>query len=140
MIDLDDYVSEEEKKAIAIEEFRRVAAKKCELDFERILSNASYSLVQKVVDDAFDGGMVATVKAKSIEIINALSSFTVFKKPDAWDRGESKGWSHLQAAIDEAKPVIQERVNAVIADLSDEDLRELISDRITDAVLSKLSK
>lgn len=139
MIDLDDYVSEEEKKAIAIEEFRRIAGLKCAADFERILSNASYELVGKVVDQAFDGGMVETVKSKAIEVISTLSAFTVFKKPDAWDRGESKGWTHLQSAIDEAKPAIQARVNAIVADMSDDEFREIIASRISDAVIAKLA-
>jgi len=140
MIDLDDYVSEDEKKAIAVEEFRRVAAQTCSADFERILRNAAHEIVEKQVDAVFDGGMADTVKAKAVDVIENLTSYTVFGRPNAWDREASKGWTHLQAAIDGAKPLIEERVVAAVAALTDDEMRELIGDRIADAVIAKLAK
>lgn len=137
-IDVMDYLSDDEKLRIATEAFRAECAKRSAQDFERILANAAYFLVRKEVDAVFDGGMEELVKAKAVHIIGTLSAFNVFKKPDAWDRDESRGWRHLQQAMDESAPLIRERVNAIVSDMTYTDLRELIESQVTNAIIEKL--
>lgn len=138
-INIDDYLGEEEKGQIARQEFRAACARRCATDFERILSNAAYELVQKEVDAAFDGNMADVVRTKAVEVINKLSDFTVFRRPDAWDRESSKGWTYLQEAIEAAKPVMAERVLAIIAELDGDDLRGRLDGLIGDVIVSKLT-
>lgn len=138
-INIDDYLSEEDKRQIAYNTFHAACVKRSHEDFERILSNAAYALVQKAVDDAFDGKMAETVKENAIKIINNLSSYSVFKAPDVWDKGSSKGFQYLEQAIEDARPAINERVLAIIDGMTATDLRESIEDLISDAIIKKLT-
>ncbi|MGZ8132578.1 hypothetical protein ACXU40_09320 [Bordetella bronchiseptica] len=138
-INIDDYLSDEEKRQIARDEFRAACGRVSASNFERILSNAAYELVRKEVDAAFDGSMVETVRANAIKIINDLSPYTVFAKPNAWDREASKGWTYLQEAIEAARPAVAERVLAIIDTMSAVDLRERIEDLVCDAIIGKLT-
>lgn len=138
-INIDDYLGEEEKRQIARDEFRAACARRSAADFERILSNAAYELVQKEVDAAFGGDMVEVVRTKAVEVINKLSDFTVFRRPDAFDREPSKGWTYPQEAIEAAKPAMAERVLAIIAEMDGDDLRGRLDGLIGDVIVSKLT-
>jgi len=137
-LDLDQYISEDEKRQIAREEFREACRRSSKENFERILSNAGYEMVAAEVDKAFDEGMAATVKKNAIRVINELSSHSVFSAPNAWDREPSKGWQILQASVDESRNLIQERVQTIIQKYDDHQLREILEERMVDALIEKL--
>lgn len=139
VVNLDDYLSDEEKRQIARDAFREACAAKSVKDFERILDNAGYELVRKEVDAVFDGGMAEAVKARAIKVIEKLSDFTVFKKPDAWDREASKGFVHLQAAMSEAGPAIRARVNQIIETMPAEKIEDMIRYELAGAIIDKLT-
>ncbi|MFV3380328.1 hypothetical protein [Pseudomonas sp. NY15354] len=138
-INVDDYLSESDKRRIVTDAFSAAAASHAQKDFERIISNSAYYLVGDIVDQHFDGNMVATLKDKAISVINNLSSTTVFSPPNAWDRAASKGFEHMQSALDELKPMIHQRVHDLIARYSSEELRSLIEEQIGDAIIKKLT-
>lgn len=138
-INVDDYLSESDKRRIVTDAFSAAAAAHSQKDFERIISNSAYYLVGEIVDQHFDGNMVATLKDKAISVINNLSSSTVFSPPNAWDRAASKGFEHMQSALDELKPMIHQRVHDLIARYSSEELRSLIEEQIGDAIIKKLT-
>ncbi|MCE1084995.1 hypothetical protein LU642_30980 [Pseudomonas asiatica] len=138
-INVDDYLSESDKRRIVTDAFSAAAAAHAQKDFERIISNSAYYLVGEIVDQHFDGNMVATLKDKAISVINNLSSSTVFSPPNAWDRAASKGFEHMQSALDELKPMIHQRVHDLIARYNSEELRSLIEEQIGDAIIKKLT-
>lgn len=138
-INVDDYLSESDKRRIVTDAFSAAAAAHAQKDFERIISNSAYYLVGEIVDQHFDGNMVATLKDKAISVINNLSSSTVFSPPNAWDRAASKGFEHMQSALDELKPMIHQRVHELIARYNSEELRSLIEEQIGDAIIKKLT-
>lgn len=137
-INIDEYLSFEEKQQIAREAFRGVAFTKCQKDFERILSNASYELVAEEVNKVFDGDMVSVVKEKAVAIINNMSNYNVFKAPDAWDKEASVGWKHLQAVVADAKPLINTRVEEIIAGLDEGYIRSMLEDLLVGVIVDKL--
>ena len=138
-INVDDYLSESDKRRIVTDAFSAAAATHAQKDFERIISNSAYYLVGEIVDRHFDGNMVATLKEKAISVINNLSSSTVFSPPNAWDRAASKGFEHMQSALDELKPMIHQRVHDLIASYNSEELRILIEEQIGAAIIQKLT-
>lgn len=138
-INIDDYLSDEDKRQIARDEFRAACARRSAADFERILSNAAYALVRQEVDAAFDGSMVETVRANAVKLISNLSSYSVFTPPTHWEREASKGWTYLQEAIEAAKPAMAERVLSIIAELDGDDLRGRLDGLIGDVIVSKLT-
>ena len=138
-INVDDYLSEPDKRRIVTDAFSAAAAAHAQKDFERIISNSAYYLVGEIVDQHFDGNMVATLKDKAISVINNLSSTTVFSPPNAWDREASKGWQQMQQAIEDLKPMIHQRVGDIIADYDHSALRDLIETQVGEAILKKLT-
>jgi hypothetical protein len=137
-VNIDDYLDESQKRAIVADAFRAAASQHAIKDFERIISNSAYYLVGDIVDQHFEGRMIETLKGKTIEVINKLSSTTVFSPPNAWDREASKGWQQMQSAIEELKPMIHQRVSEIIANYNSEELRRLIEEQISEAIIKKL--
>lgn len=137
-IDIDSYLTEEDKRSIAREEFREVCRQKSREDFERILKNSAYDMVRLEVDAAFDGKMVETVKENAVKIISELSSYSVFTPPSAWERAPSKGWENLQKAVEDNRDRINERVQTIIEGYQSHELRELIEERLVEAIVAKL--
>ncbi|MBP5060408.1 hypothetical protein [Pseudomonas chlororaphis] len=138
-LSIDDYLSEAEKKQIVADAFRAEAARHSQEDFERIISNSAYHLVSEAVDTHFDGGMVEVLTANAIKVINNLSSTTVFSPPNAWDRAASKGFEHLQAALDDLKPLIRGRVSELIASYDSAHMSEMIERQVGEAIIRKLT-
>ena len=134
-----DYLNESDMVRIASEEFRSACARSSKENFERIISNSAYYLVGDLVDQHFDGALIETLKAQTVKVVESLSAHTVFSPPSAWDRAASKGFEHMQSALEELKPEIHERVKEVIASYNSEDLRDLIESQVSAAIMAKLS-
>ena len=137
-LDIDQYLTEEDKKRICREQFSEVARMKCRNDFERIITNSAYSIVRDEVDKVFDGKMQEFLIERVEKVIKELSSFTVFNKPDAWDKTSSKGYVLLQQAVQDAQPLIVGRVVALIEGMSAEDLSWYVQGPLVAAILEKL--
>lgn len=137
-INIDDYISDQEKKDIALSAFRSACERVSAKEFERILSNAGYHLVEKEVDAAFDGGMREEVKKKSIEVIKGLTAYSVFRPKDVWHNEPSKAWNALESAIEDNKDAIRDRVGELVQEIDAEDIRQLLEDRLVGEIMSKL--
>lgn len=138
--DVADYLPEEDMKRIATEEFRAACGRSSKENFERIISNSAYNLVGDLVDAHFDGAMIEVLKDNTIKVINTLSSITVFSPPSAWDRASSKGFDHLQNLLDEQKPLIAQRLTALISSLDGDYLREMVERQVGEAIIAKLTR
>jgi len=137
-IDIDYYLSDDEKRRIAMEAFREACQKKAAADFERILSNASYDLVHKEVDAAFNGDMISAVREKALKVISELGTYSVFRPGNPWDETQSKGWIYMQAALEAYKPQIHARVAEIIQGIDEVDVRDLLAQHLLDAIVARL--
>lgn len=139
-IDPNDYITDEQKREICEDAFREQVRRTARADFERILSNAGYAIVHKAVDEAFDNKMAETVKDKAIEVIEGISAGTVFRAPNAWEKEPSVAYTHLQAAMAQARPAVIARVQEIVAAISEDRLRDMIESSIADAIIEKLRR
>lgn len=143
-VNLDDYLSEYEKKSIAKQAFYDKCANKYMNDHERLFSNAAYRVVAELVNKEMDNDVSTIIKDKAISIINDMTGYSIFKAPDAWDREASKGFTILQKALDESANLIQARVEAIIGGLESayitERLNELMYEVVRDRLIGKPSK
>lgn len=137
-LNIDDYLSEDDKRQICREQFATAAGFKAREDFERIIKNASYEIVRDEVDKLFDGNMESFLKQQIEKVVSSLSAFTVFNGPDAWDKTASKGWHILQDAVQEASPLIHQRVAKLVTDIEDGELAFRIQDLLVAAIMDKL--
>lgn len=143
-INIDDYISEEERKRIAEEEYRSVIRNYVNVDKERILTNCAYRVVQKLVDEAFNEDLNQILVGKVEKIINDLSAYSVFKRKDAWDKDESKGYKYLEQAVDKHKDLVEDRVVEIINNLDPSDfhykLEQLMYQVVENRLLGKTFK
>lgn len=135
-INLQDYLDGHEMKKIAEQEFRAYVCRNLaeENDLKRMLSNVAYEVVSQFCDTTLDNTMMHTIQTNVERVVNDLSAFTVFKKPDAWDREPNSMYRFLQETLDKQKPVIekivQENVEVQAMDVIKGEIKTLIGDAI----------
>jgi hypothetical protein len=137
VIDINDYLSETEKKEYAIEAFKETIKKgmfndkqgiQLDSEIQRVIGNISYSIVMKEVQK-YIPNCEELIKKKTLEVINKNNfSYEVFKKKDAWDRDESLAVAYMNETIRANKELFQKRIKETIEnyDLS-KDIAEEIS-------------
>ena len=124
-INVNDYLSEEDKKELVIEVFKEQVKRElfkssdgtiqAGSEVQRIIGNISHEIVmaevQKYIPDC-----EKMIKDKTMECLNAKSfSYYVFKKKDAWERDESLAITYMNEAIRESKEVFKNRIKEAIA-------------------------
>ena len=80
-INIEEYLTEEEMKEIAQQEFRKCISHQSKESLERIINNSAYQVVWSAVDESLDGEAIGILKEKVIEIIGDMSAFNVFATP-----------------------------------------------------------
>ena len=139
-ISIDQYLDEDEMRDIcrkAVKERVNQLLEK-EDDVQRFLSNTSYRFVWSAIEERCPDNMLETITGKIPEIINSLSSYAVFRPPDAWHRDESSGWKILQKALKEAEPLIKGRVVDLIRNIDMGLIRDTLVEHI-DSVIENIS-
>jgi hypothetical protein len=140
-INVKDYLSESELKEICRDAVReRVSALLCkEGDIDRFLTNASFHLVWDAVNEKCPDNMLEKITEKIPGIVEKLSSWDVFRAPDAWGREANKGWTLLQKALSDSEPLIKERVIELIRQIDMETIKYVINEHV-DNVIDKLTE
>lgn len=137
VIDINDYLSESEKKEYAIEAFKETIKKgmfndkqgiQLDAEIQRVIGNISRSIVMEEVQK-YIPNCEELIKKKTLEVINKDSfSYEVFKKKDVWDKDESLAITYMNETIRANKELFQKRIKETIEnyDLSN-DIAEQIS-------------
>ncbi len=139
-MNIEHYLSNDELKEIARTEFADMVRKHLsdEDSIRRVLSNAAYGTVYKVVDDHFGDDAKAILEDKVITLISKLGIFELFRKPDAWSRETNSAYDFLQKTIASNRPLIEDKVidilNNEIASVAKDDIKEVILDSIARSV------
>tara|TARA_Y100000389_G_scaffold8670_1_gene8215 strand:- start:3199 stop:3690 length:492 start_codon:yes stop_codon:yes gene_type:complete len=139
-ININDYLSEEEKKEIAIDVFRNQVKTQLfksidgtvqsDSEVQRVIGNISYEIVfnevQKYIPDA-----KKMVEDKVSKILKEKDlSYYVFRKKDAWDKEESLAITYLNQEVKSNEEMFKERIKKEMEeyDLGD-DLNKELSDK-----------
>jgi hypothetical protein len=137
VIDINDYLSESEKKEYAIEAFKETIKKgmfndkqgiQLDTEIQRVIGNISHSIVMEEVQKHIPN-CEELIKKKTLEVINKDSfSYEVFKKKDVWNKDESLAITYMNETIRANKELFQKRIKETIEnyDLS-YDIAEQIS-------------
>ena len=136
-IDINDYLSESEKKYYAIEAFKETIKKgmfkdkqgiQLDSEIQRVIGNISHSIVMEEVQK-YIPNCEQLIKEKTLQVINKASfSYEVFKKKDAWDKEESLAITYMYQTIKENKDLFQSRIKEAIENY---DLSKDISEQIS---------
>lgn len=135
-INIDDYITEEEKKQIAKETFQQACFMhfKDEDSVKRIISNSAYEIVYKMVDEQFHFGLDLTLEAKVVEIINSMNWFHLFKKPDTWSRESNSAYQILEKALLDNKELIERNVKEHLPEATIQAIKADLKEYIQNAV------
>jgi hypothetical protein len=124
-INIDDYLSEEEKHRIAKEVFTEQCRKRSADDFERIITNSAYHVVWDSMDEFCDKSVMAKLRNKVRSIIDDLTAFNIFRQPDAWHGRENTPYAVLLESVRENTPLLNEKVKAAMSKLSTKDAKQI---------------
>ena len=133
-INIEDYLSDEEMKQIVKEEFR----KKVEESIRRnnvttFIANVGYQNVFEIINKEIPE-YENLVKEKTKEVIENLSSFSVFRKKDIVDNEDSLGQKYLEKAVEDNKNIINEKVIKIFNKLGERDISYEISNIIEEKI------
>lgn len=138
-INIDSYLSEDEKKELAIQVFKDQVKKELfksnngtiqsDSEVQRVIGNISHEIVmqevQKYIPDCEQ-----MIKDKTLEILKKADfSYQVFKKKDAWDKDESLAITYMNETVKNCKEIFQSRIKETIENY---DLSKDISSEISD--------
>lgn len=139
-VNIDDYISEEEKRDLAIESFKEAIKSnlfksidgtiQADSEATRVIGNITHDIVfeevQKYIPDAKE-----KIKDKVRSIIRKSDiEFHVFKKKDAWDNEESLAVTYMNQAVMESKDEFKEKIKK---ELMEFDVSALVAEQVSDA-------
>ena len=142
-IKIEDYLSEEEIKEICKEALcQKIREDMQKLNVNDIIANISYAEVAAMVDTYVgeDDFCKREIPHKVHEVIAELSTFTVFRKADAWERKNSIAYDIMQEECRASRPLIKARVEQIINEykfpqLERDEIMYTIADVLTDRLL-----
>lgn len=117
-MNIESYITQEEMKEIAVQEFRGRIRELSQSDLERVVNNSAYQVVWSAVDECMDDKAKGILKEKVLNIINDMTFFNVFSKPNAWDRQDQQAYGVIMQTIKDNKDLIDKTVKEGLSGLT----------------------
>ena len=144
-IKIEDYLSEEEIKEICKDAlYQKIREYMSKLNVNDIIANVSYAEVAAMVDTYVgeDDFCKKEIPKKVHRVIDELSTYTVFRKADAWERKNSIAYDIMEEECRASRPLIKARVEQIINEynfpqLERDEIMYTIADVLTDRLLPK---
>ena len=142
-IKIEDYLSKEEIKEICKDAlYQKIREDMRELNVNDIIANISYAEVAAMVDTYVgeDNFCKKEIPQKVHRVIDELSTYTVFRKADAWERKNSIAYDIMQEECRASRPRIKARIEQIIDEynfpqLERSEIMYTIADVLTDRLL-----
>ena len=142
-IKIEDYLDEQEIKEICKDAlYQKIREDMRELNVNDIIANISYAEVAAMVDTYVgeDNFCKKEIPQKVHRVIDDLSTYTVFRKADAWERKNSIAYDIMQEECRASRPRIKARIEQIIDEynfpqLERSEIMYTIADVLTDRLL-----
>ena len=142
-IKIEDYIDEQEIKEICKDAlYQKIREDMRELNVNDIIANISYAEVAAMVDTYVgeDNFCKKEIPQKVHRAIDELSTYTVFRKADAWERKNSIAYDIMQEECQASRPRIKARIEQIIDEynfpqLERSEIMYTIADVLTDRLL-----
>ena len=142
-IKIEDYLDEQEIKEICKDAlYQKIREDMRELNVNDIIANISYAEVEAMVDTYVgeDNFCKKEIPQKVHRVIDELSTYTVFRKADAWERKNSIAYDIMQEECRASRPRIKARIEQIIDEynfpqLERSEIMYTIADVLTDRLL-----
>lgn len=133
-INIEDYLSDEEIKQIVTEEFREKVRESIRKNgVTTFIANIGYQNVFEIINNEIPE-YENLVKDKTKEVIEGLSSYSVFRKKDLVDNEDSLGQKYLEKAVEDNKNIINDKVVEIFNRLGETDISYEISNIIEEKI------
>jgi hypothetical protein len=132
-----DYLTEDQMREIAIDEWRRICREACNGNAERIIENIGHEVATQMVAEALGEDANAMIRDKAIEVIGRISEHMVFRRPDAWDRGPTPAFTVLMDAVRANSHLVDKKVREAIAQLSKREALDIIKSGVVQIAPAK---
>ena len=144
-VKIEDYLDEQEIKEICKDAlYQKIREDIHELNVNVIVANISHAEVAAMVDTYVgeDDFCKKEIPKKVHRVIDELSTYTVFRKANAWERKNSITYDIMEEECRASRPLIKARVEQIINEYSFPQLERseiiyTIADVLTDRLLSK---
>lgn len=138
-IDINDYLSEEEKKQLCIDYVKETLRGDANQE-ERVLGNMAYSAAYAILDSVLTPEMMTQVRELATKAILKSTDFGIFRKKDAWGGEDSPAYLEVKRAVDENKHLIGQMVKKAM--LERDYLKDLpqSSDYIAEVIIDALAR
>lgn len=116
-IKLEEYLSEEEIKDICKDAlYQKIREDMQKLNINEIIAGISYAEVAAMVDTYVgeDDFCKKAIPEKVHSVIADLSTYSVFRRADAWERKNSIAYDIMQEECRASRPLIKARVEQII--------------------------
>ena len=142
-IRIEDYVTPEEIKAVAMEELRKIIGAtfyRDETNINRLISNLSYEFIFKAVSDAIGEDAQAKISSTVQELIKDESKirYEMWRKKDAWEKEESPAVTILHKAIKDNEGLIRTKVMQSIDGYHFDDIQTAMYEALNTVVYEKV--
>ena len=142
-IKIEDYLDEQEIKEICKDAlYQKIREDMRKLNVNDIIANISYAEVAAMVDTYVgeDNFCKKEIPQKVHRAIDELSTYTVFRKADAWERKNSIAYDIMQEECRASRPRIKARIEQIIDEynfpqLERSEIMYTIADVLTDRLL-----
>ena len=142
-IKIEDYLDEQEIKEICKDAlYQKIREDMRKLNVNDIIANISYAEVAAMVDTYVgeDNFCKKEIPQKVHRVIDELSTYTVFRKADAWERKNSIAYDIMQEECRASRPRIKARIEQIIDEynfpqLKRSEIMYTIADVLTDRLL-----
>lgn len=142
-IKIEDYLDEQEIKEICKDAlYQKIREDMRELNVNDIIANISYAEVAAMMDTYVgeDDFCKKEIPQKVHKVIDELSTYTVFRKADAWERKNSIAYDIMQEECRASRPRIKARIEQIIDEynfpqLERSEIMYTIADVLTDRLL-----
>ena len=142
-IKIEDYLDEQEIKEICKDAlYQKIREDMRKLNVNDIIANISYAEVAAMVDTYVgeDNFCKKEIQQKVHRVIDELSTYTVFRKADAWERKNSIAYDIMQEECRASRPRIKARIEQIIDEynfpqLERSEIMYTIADVLTDRLL-----
>ena len=142
-IKIEDYLDEQEIKEICKDAlYQKIREDMRNLNVNNIIANISNAEVEAMVDAYVceDDFCKREIPKKVHELIEKLSSYTIFRKADVWERKNSVAYDIMEEECRASRPLIKARVEQIINEynfpqLERDEIMYTIADVLTDRLL-----
>lgn len=123
---IEKHLSEEERKQIAIEEWRSMLREVYSSSPERIVSNLGHYAARALIDDVVGADDSVKIREGVEKAISNITEWSVFRRADRWDANESPAYKMLMEAVREHKDTLDKRVGEVLEEVSLYEVMEVL--------------